>query len=97
MSVIVRNMKMPTGCLSCDFCNPFAEKPYCRRLMQTAPACARLKDCPLDELPEHVNLISARRIEFELCESTMPKTYREFCRRVLHDRNLTPIVVEAEE
>lgn len=37
--------------------------------------------------------IDAEKIEFELCESTMPKKYRDFCKRVINDKNLTPTVV----
>ncbi len=47
MSVFVKDMDMPTGCLSCDFCNPFVDEPYCRRLMKRAPKATRLEDCPL--------------------------------------------------
>lgn len=48
MSVLFKDMDMPTGCLSCDFCNPFVDEPYCRRLMKQAPKATRLEDCPLD-------------------------------------------------
>lgn len=34
--------------------------------------------------------IRADRIEFELCESNMPQRYRDFCRRVINDENLSP-------
>lgn len=36
------------------------------------------------------DLISRKRIEFELCESNMPKKYREFCRRVINSESLSP-------
>jgi|GEM_PF-4028199 len=38
------------------------------------------------------DLISRKRIRFELGESTMPKKYRDFCLRVIDDERLTPIV-----
>ena len=38
------------------------------------------------------DLISRKRIKYELCESNMPKRYREFCERVIEDENLTPSV-----
>ena len=47
MSVYVKDMDMPSGCLSCDFCNPFTDEPYCQRLMKTTPKGNRLKDCPI--------------------------------------------------
>ena len=51
MSVIVRNMQMPTGCGSCDFANYFSDgEPYCRRLMRHVTATKRLDDCPLSPL-----------------------------------------------
>ena len=38
------------------------------------------------------DLISRKRIEFELCESNMPKKYRDFCRRVINSESLSPSV-----
>lgn len=38
------------------------------------------------------DLISRKRIKFELSESTMPKRYRDFCLRVIDDEKLTPTV-----
>lgn len=38
------------------------------------------------------DLISRKRIRFELGESTMPKKYRNFCVRVIDDKKLTPRV-----
>ncbi len=38
------------------------------------------------------DLISKKKIRFELGESTMPKKYREFCIRVIDDEVLTPTV-----
>lgn len=38
------------------------------------------------------DLISRKRIRFELGESTMPKRYRDFCLRVIDDEKLTPTV-----
>ena len=60
MGVYIKNMKMPGECLACDFCNPFAEEPYCRRLMRSTPTSTRLPDCPLGELPPHGDLIDRR-------------------------------------
>lgn len=38
------------------------------------------------------DLISRKRIRFELGESSMPKKYRDFCLRVIDDEHLTPTV-----
>lgn len=38
------------------------------------------------------DLISRKRIRFELGESTMPKKYRDFCLRVIDDVSLTPSI-----
>ena len=38
------------------------------------------------------DLISRKRIRFELGESTMPKRYRDFCLRVIDDENQTQYV-----
>lgn len=38
------------------------------------------------------DLISRKRIKFELGESTMPKKYRDFCLRVIDDESLTPSI-----
>lgn len=38
------------------------------------------------------DIISRKRIKYEMCESNMPKRYREFCERVIEDENLTPSV-----
>ena len=56
MSTIIKGMEMPTGCAACDFCNVFADPPYCRRLMKKAPASSRLNDCPLVPVPPHGRL-----------------------------------------
>lgn len=53
MSVIVKDMRMPVSCLSCDFCNVSVLPPFCMRLMRnTEKGCRRLPDCPLEEITE---------------------------------------------
>lgn len=42
------------------------------------------------------DLISRKRIEYELCESNIPKKYREFCRRVINSESLSPSVDAVE-
>lgn len=39
------------------------------------------------------DLISRKRIRYELGESTMPKRYRDFCLRVIDSERLTPTVI----
>ena len=39
------------------------------------------------------DLISRKRIRYELGESTMPKKYREFCIKVIDDETLTPTAI----
>lgn len=38
------------------------------------------------------DLISRKRIRYELGESTMPKRYRDFCLKVIDNERLTPTV-----
>lgn len=68
MSILIKGMKMPTSCLSCDFCNPFTDTPYCRRLMKITPISTRLDDCPLVELPPHGRLIDADALIVDLMD-----------------------------
>lgn len=42
------------------------------------------------------DLISRKRIRFELGESSMPKKYRDFCLRVIDSERLTPTVEIAQ-
>lgn len=51
MSILIKGISMPKACLACDFCNPFAEEPYCRRLMKVTPKTTTIPDCPLMGLP----------------------------------------------
>lgn len=60
MGVYIKDMAAPKACLACDFCNPFTEEPYCKRLMKVTPKTTTLPDCPLIEVPEqHGRLIDA--------------------------------------
>lgn len=43
-------------------------------------------------MTELSDLISRKRIRYELGESTMPKKYRDFCLRVIDDVSLTPSI-----
>lgn len=59
--IYIHDMKMPTGCASCDFANYFSDgEPYCRRLMRrVVKHDARLDNCPLVAVPDHGRLIDA--------------------------------------
>ena len=43
------------------------------------------------------DLISRKRIKYELGESNMPKQYRDFCIRVIDDIGLTPPLISPKE
>lgn len=67
MSLLIKNMKMPTGCASCDFwCLLESDgSAYCRRTMHLIRKMAERPEwCPiLLELPEeHGPLIDADRL-----------------------------------
>ena len=58
--ILIRGMEMPTGCASCDFAIYHADSAYhyCFWLKKVfIKPDARLKDCPLNELPPHGDLI----------------------------------------
>lgn len=59
--IYIPDMKMPTGCASCDLANYFSDgEPYCRRLMRrVVKHDARLDNCPLVAVPDHGRLIDA--------------------------------------
>lgn len=85
MSVLIKGMKIPTSCLSCDFCNPFADEPYCRRLMRRIPKDTRLEDCPIVEIPApHGHLIDGEvlwdqlRYGHDVDLSELPETLAAF-------------------
>ena len=70
MSIMIKGMEKPKSCLACDFCNPFTEKPYCRRLMKVTPKTATLPDCQIIRLTKRIvyrgdvyNAIEAERIK----------------------------------
>ena len=99
MSVIVKGMKMPTGCGSCDFAGflPY-EDPYCRRLMRTIRVVSkRLDDCPLEAIPPHGRLIDADK----LCLSSGFSTATEYGRgrsdQIEAIKSNAPTVIQAEE
>ena len=58
--ILIRGMEMPTGCASCDFAIYHTDSAYhyCFWLKKVfIKPDAKLKDCPLVELPEHGDLI----------------------------------------
>lgn len=54
MSILVTDMEMPTGCVSCDFVRFFSDGDmYCGRLKHVVrTGTARLDGCPLQPAPE---------------------------------------------
>ena len=69
MSVLIKGMDMPTGCLSCDFCNVRTGNPYCIRLMELTPKTSRLADCPFEEVKmPHGRLIDADKLMKDIAE-----------------------------
>lgn len=52
----------------------------------------RMKFTTMDDTEDYFDLISRKRIRYELGESTMPKRYRDFCLRVIDSERLTPTV-----
>lgn len=104
MGVYIKNMKMPGACLACDFCNPFAEEPYCRRLMKITPKTTTLPDCPLVELPPHGRLGDLDRLEqmfadidnapYSGFDGTEPFYSAEDAAQIIR---LAPTIIEAEE
>lgn len=107
MSILIKGMEMPSGCLSCDFCNPFTDEPYCRRLMRKTPKVTRLEDCPLVPVQPHGKLIDADSLWAQMGE-LYDKRNEEACmtgdRAVCvtwHDAvvlmKAAPTVIEAEE
>lgn len=95
MGVYIKGMEMPSGCLSCDFCNPFTDEPYCRRLMRKTPKVTRLEDCPLVTVPPHGRLIDAQE-QMRLMRSYEYDTYDDYS-RAFDMLDNAPTIIEAED
>lgn len=96
MSVLIKGMKMPEHCMSCDLCNPYVDEPYCRRFLRSVPKEGRLKDCPLIEVPTpHGQLIDALK-ELKRMQSYDFDTYEDYD-RAFDILDCAPTVIEAEE
>lgn len=101
MSVLIKGMEMPSGCLSCDFCNPFVDEPYCRRLMRKTPKVTRLEDCPLVPVPSHGRLIDSDALEQDaqkrllLCNKNDNQFQKPY--EIMRAIACAPIIIEAEE
>ena len=101
MAVMIEGMEMPTGCISCDFCNPFVEEPYCRRLMKRVPKVTRLDNCPLIEVHEpHGDLIDRDAAKGSI-KPWSPEDERSGCtfdtvKKLMHTMlNRAPIIIPA--
>lgn len=67
MSVLIKGMKMPKGCLGCPCIN--AKYNECMILQRrTTDVMTRMTDCPLIELPDHGDLVERDALEKELIE-----------------------------
>lgn len=70
MSLLIKNMKMPTGCASCDFISFTSDgSAYCRRTMHLIRKMTeRLEWCPiLLELPEeHDRLVTEKSVRWAI-------------------------------
>lgn len=99
MSIIVKGMEKPKSCLACDFCNPFTEKPYCRRLMKVTPKTATLPDCPLVEVPPHGRLIDADALKAWFVEWYDLSADLEIIHflEILSEEDSTPTVIPADK
>lgn len=106
MSLIIKGMDMPKSCRYCaikELHNDDGQESVCQLIcgksVEEYIYCVdkRHPDCPLVEVPTpHGDLIDKNRIMYELGESTMSRSNREFCIRVLTAKSLTPIIIEAE-
>lgn len=104
MGVYIKDMEKPEACLACDFCNPFTEKPYCRRLMKVTPKTTTLPDCPLIKVPPHGRLGDLDKLEqmfvdidnapYSGFDGTEPFYTAEDAAQIIR---LAPTVIPAEE
>ena len=75
MSVVVKGMKMPNSCFSCEGCDGDKQYGYYCALTQDAkdleeinPSTQKPDWCPLVELPEHHGDLIDRRDVLDSCE-----------------------------
>ena len=79
MSVLVKDMKMPTSCYACDFfaqtayCNEEDEMDtlsYCKRTRKKTWECVNgyLPNCPLVPVPPHGDLIDRDALRDNNCD-----------------------------
>jgi len=86
MSVIVKDMHMPTGCGSCDFAYYFDDEethPYCRRLMRTIQRPSqRFEDCPLSPAPPLIKALEDKgRVNYcDECELIQVVGHVAYCK-----------------
>lgn len=98
MSVLIKGMDMPTCCANCDIHNPFADTPYCRRLLQVVPLEGRLENCPLVEIPTpHGRLLDENEVKNTFKFSEDAEYARWTLAGVLMDIEDTEAVLESEE
>ena len=71
MSVLIKNMRMPTSCSECAFCGYYGKGDHVcditgKEVVYELSLENRLDDCPLVELPPHGRLIDAYELTIEI-------------------------------
>lgn len=96
MSVLIKNMRMPTSCSECAFCGYYGKGDHVcditgKEVVYELSLENRLDDCPLVELPPHGRLIDAD----SLMESDLGgEPYKSVIRRVLMQ---APTIIPADK
>ena len=104
MSILIKNMRIPTSCSVCWALDDYGDYPRCRiteeqRGYNFPIRENRMDNCPLVELPEgHGRLIDSSAIgltdfEIVMCDGN----YKEALTMLLKKIERAPTVIEAEE
>lgn len=92
MSVLIKGMEMPKGCLGCPCIN--AKYNECMILQRRATdVMTRMTDCPLIELPDHGRLVDADDV---IAESRCGIYWWETEQQVPQILNEIPTIIPAE-
>ena len=100
MSVLIKGMAMPKGCLGCPCIN--AKYNECMILQRRATnVMTRMTDCPLIELPDHGDLIDRDALMTRYAEEVRPSNNSDFMRPprwndAVQLTELAPAVIPAE-
>jgi len=102
MSVLIKNMEMPSICDGCDFCDiDYSNyRKLCRRLFEDIPwefgQNGTLPDCPIVEIPPHGDLTDKDKLMQEFMDSDLDHLQRDDWREVIQIVADAPTVIEAE-